>query len=380
MLRNPDEKTLERLSSEYPQAEEDHKNKMYEKVKERMSSSDNTFTDEVSGVEKYTRRHLWKRIPAAVMSIALVGGAVGGSVIMLKNNSHTNPSTEIVEETTTLNEAETTVTGVTDGTNAEQRIDESDVTKDMIFEICENGSTKNFDKISYSYELRSDYETGYHDEGNAVIYVDNIQNTAIETSTLGYYRDDGSVVHISDYTQYCYHNTMAGFREPDIDDIDNNKKEFYSFEDDEICYIINGLSLNAKNLLADFDNWDVIGFEDYLGRKCAVISGTSDIKVQYESLPGQGENFEMCTCDFTISIDIETGIWMKSDIKHTNYDLAHYTFTITDIGYEDDAKPPMSMDEFKQRALNESVKRVYDESGQNYTIEPVDESDLAFLY
>ena len=31
MLRNPDEKTLERLSSEYPQAEEDHKNKMYEK-------------------------------------------------------------------------------------------------------------------------------------------------------------------------------------------------------------------------------------------------------------------------------------------------------------------------------------------------------------
>lgn len=26
-------------------------------------------------------------------------------------------------------------------------IDESDVTKDMIFEICANGNTKNFDKI-----------------------------------------------------------------------------------------------------------------------------------------------------------------------------------------------------------------------------------------
>ena len=43
MLRNPDEKTLERLSSEYPQAEQNHKDKMYEKVKERMSSRDNVI-------------------------------------------------------------------------------------------------------------------------------------------------------------------------------------------------------------------------------------------------------------------------------------------------------------------------------------------------
>lgn len=87
MLRNPDEKTLERLSSEYPQAEQNHKNKMYEKVKERMSSNDNAFTDEVSGVEIYTRRHLWRMVPAALMSIALVGGFVGGGLIMLKKTA-----------------------------------------------------------------------------------------------------------------------------------------------------------------------------------------------------------------------------------------------------------------------------------------------------
>ena len=160
MLRNPDEKTLERLSSEYPQAEQSQKDKMYEKVKERMNSNDNVFTDEVSGVERYTRRHLWKKIPAAVMSIALVGGAISGSAIMLKNNRSTMPSSEVSEETSTINDNETTANSVIDETNAEQSIDQSDVTKELIFSICENCMTKNFDKISYSYEYRSYYETG----------------------------------------------------------------------------------------------------------------------------------------------------------------------------------------------------------------------------
>ena len=377
MLRNPDENTLERLSSEYPQAEPDHKNKMYEKVKDRMSSNDNVFTDEVRGVEKYTRRQLWKRVPAAVMSIALVGGAVGGGFIMLKNNSRITPSTEISEETTTLNDVETTVNGVIDETKAEQKIDQSDVTKDMIYEICENVITKNFDRISYSYELRSDYDTGYHDEENTGIYVDNTQNTGIKTSIGGYYRDDGSLVHGKNYTEYFYNNTWAGISEFDSSDI-GNKKEFYTSEKDDLNFTINDASLGGKNLLADFDNWNITGFEDYLGRKCAVISGTSDIKIQYESSSDE-EDFDICTCEFTISIDYETGIWMKSDIKHTNYDLAHYISTITDIAFADDAKSPMSKDEFKQSALNDCVKRVYNENEQTCTIEAVNESDLAFL-
>lgn len=379
MLRNPDEKTLEKLSSEYPQAEPNHKNKMYEKVKERMNSNDNAFADEVRGVEKYTRRHLWKRIPAAVMSIALVGGAIGGGVIMLKNNSRTMPSTEIAEETTTLNDVETTVNSVIDGTNAEQKIDQSDVTKDLIFAICENGMTKNFDKISYSYEKRSNYDTGYHDDESTEIYVDNIQDIAVQKTNGGYYRDDGSVVYNNNFTQYFHHNTVAGFSEADSSDI--GKKEFSISENDTLNFTIKDGKAEGKELLENFDNWNITGFEEYLGRKCAVISGTSDIKIQYESSPDddEEESFDICTCEFTISIDYETGIWMKSDIKHTNYDLAHYIVTITDIAFEDDAKAPMSKDEFKQLALNDCVKRVCDENGQNCTFEAVNESDLAFL-
>ena len=384
MLRNPDEKTLERLSSEYPQAEQSQKDKMYEKVKERMNSNDNVFTDEVSGVERYTLRHLWKKIPAAVMSIALVGGAISGSAIMLKNNRSIMPSseetsTEITEETTTINDNETTANSVIDETNAEQSIDQSDVTKELIFSICENGNTKNFDKISYSYESRSDYATGYHDEINAEIYVDNIQDTAIQKINGGYYRGDGSVVYNSNYIEYFHHNDAAGISEPDTNEL-GNKKEFYTFQNEELSFKICDLKVDGKNLLENLDNWDITGFEEYLGRKCAVINGTTDIKIPYESISDEEENFDICTCEFTIMIDYETGIWMKSDIKEKDYGSAHYTFIITDIALEDDAKPlPMSKEEFKQAALNDCVKRVCVENEEDYIIEPVDESDLAFL-
>ena len=91
-----------------------------------------------------------------------------------------------------INDNETTANSVNDETNAEQSIDQSDVTKELIFSICENCMTKNFDKISYSYEYRSYYETGYHMEENNEVYVDNTQDTAIRKVNGGYYRGDGS--------------------------------------------------------------------------------------------------------------------------------------------------------------------------------------------
>ena len=382
MLRNPDEKTLERLSSEYPQAEQNHKDKMYEKVKERMNNNDNVFTEEVHGVEKYTRRHLWKMVPAAVMSVALLGGAVGGGVIMLKNNRSSTPSAEISAETTTLNSIETTANGVIDETNAVQGNAQSDVTKDLIFSICENGRTQNFDQISYSYEIRYDYDTGYHDEKNGEIKVDNIQNIASETLNTGYYRKDGSTVHKTSSTEYTCNGKTAGIYEYycDSPDEDNNRKEFHIDENGTLDHVINEALQDGMNLLENFDDWDIVGIEEYLGRRCAVISGTTETAITYESSPDQEADSDICTCEYTIFIDTETGVWMKGNIKHTDFDLEQCTFAITDIGYGDSAKSPMSKDEFKQYALDGCFKGVYDGENENpISYEPVNESDLAFL-
>ena len=380
MLRNPDEKTLERVSSEFPQAEQSHKDKMYEKVKERMNhndnENDNVFAVEVSGVEKYTRRHLWKRVSAAAMSIALAGGALGGGLFMLKNNSSKKQSAEISKAAAVVSDTETTANSVIAETSAEQKIDQSDVDKNLIFAICENGMTKIYDKVSYSYEYRSDYTTGYHMEAKARVYVDSTQDTAVKQTTGGYYRNDGSTVDHNDYIEIFDNNTVAGISEAVSSDA-GGKKEFYAFNSDVSDVTVIDETVKEKELLENFDNWEITGFEEYLGRKCAVISGTSDIKIKY--LIDEEESFDICTCEFTAMIDYETGIWMKRDIKDTNFDHAHFTYTITDIAFADDAQAPMTKDEFKRSALNDCVKRICDEDKQTYTFEPVNESDLAFL-
>ena len=71
---------------------------------------------------------------------------------------------------------------------------------------------------------------------------------------------------------------------------------------------------------------------------------------------------------------------MKSDIKHTDYDNGRYIFKITDIGYGENAESPVSKDEFRQSALDNCFKCVFDEEGKELPpFEPVDESDLDFL-
>lgn len=388
MLRKADENTVEKLSSEYPQAEKQHKEEMYARVKERMESSDNTFTEEVSGVEKYTRRSWMRFVPAAAMSLVLIGGAVGGSVMMLKNSRNVLPAAEL-EETTTLN-SEPAENETSAESKIEQEEKQSDITKDNIFAICENGRIGNFDKISYSFESVYDHDNGYHDESRCEIMADNIQNVAMMISHREYYREDGSIWYTGDCTDYFYHGSGAGIEvsnSPDSDNERNNKKEFYTYAAADWNDYINTASLDGKFLLENFDNWNIIGTDEYLGRKCAEISGTTVLHTNrdkyVDDLPSDladylNETDEVFTCEFTITIDIETGIWMKSDIKHTDYDNEHFSFTITDIAYGDEAKAPMTADEFRQCALDGCTKCMYNDNDE-YSFEPVNESDLDFL-
>lgn len=380
MLRNADDKTIERLSSEYPQAESGHKDQMYERVKGRMNGKENNYSDEVRGVERYSRRHLWKLVPVAAMSIVLIGGAVGGGLMMLKNSGNITPSAQINEESATTATAEATENTTVAETEAAEEKTQSGITKEQIYALCENFRTRNFDRISYSYKLTSDYDTGYRDETSGEVYVDNTQNTESLTSASGYYRGDGSVVHKESGTEYICNGKRSMIYVtscPDNPGEDENKKTLHI--DEENAYQpIDSESMYGAELLADFNDWDIIGTEEYLGRKCVLISGKTEQIITYEKGPDQEDNSDICTNEYTIMIDIETGVWMKSEIKHTDFDLEIRSFVITDIGYGDNAKSPMSKDEFRQAALDGCFKMETDENGID-RYEPVVESDLAFL-
>lgn len=398
MLRNADEKTVERITSEFPQAEKDHKDKMYARVQERMTGSGNVYTDEVRGVEKYSGRHLWRLVPTAVMSVVLIGGAVGGGVMMLKNSAGTTPSAQITSEIAPAaaaeaaeNTAEAAATEAATEAQAAQNDAQSGITKDLIFSICENGSTKNFDRISCSYDVVYYEDTGYRSEHSVQIMSDRSQNILTKYSDLGYYRNDGSTVYTDKTTEYFCNGTRAGitvFNSPDTDDAANNRKDFFSVETPELNYLIDDASARGRDLLENFDDWEIVGTEDYLGRKCAVIKGASEISMAWEggeedispdTAGYSGGNSDVCPCEFTITIDVETGVWMKSDIKHTDYDLEHIVSTVTDIAYGEAAKAPLTADGFRQLVLDGCTKLVFNADGADTTIEPVCEADLAFL-
>ena len=377
MLRNADEMTLERLTSEYPQAEPNHKDEMYNKLKERMSGSDNMITCEVRESE---RRSLWKMVPAAVLSIALVGGVIGGGMTALKNNIGTVPLAEIPED---MNASVTESDGAAGETDAVQEDAQVEVTKEQLFSKIADCRPENFDRLSYSYNMRTEYETGCYDENIGKINIDSTQKVASGTDSSTYFRADGSVVSKGDGITYICNGKDAEIGAHDIfDDGDIfNKRKMLSVKDtDSLDYEFSIRTELGKRLFENFDNWNITGTEEYLGRKCAVISGVSVIPVNIEYHPELGEQNDLVTCEYTVTIDTETGVWMKSDIKHSDYDNGRYIFKITGIGYGENAESPVSKDEFRQSALDNCFKCVFDEEGKGLPpFEPVDESDLDFL-
>lgn len=120
------------------------------------------------------------------------------------------------------------------------------------FSICENGRTQNFDQISYSYDIRYDYDTGYHDEKNGEIKVDNIQNIASVTLNTGYYRKDGSTVHKTSSTEYTCNGKTAGIYEYycDSPDEDNNRKEFHIDENGTLDHVMANYITGSRIVLS----------------------------------------------------------------------------------------------------------------------------------
>ena len=262
MLRNADEMTLERLSSEYPQAEQNHKDEMYNKLKERMSGSDNMITCEVRESE---RRSLWKMVPAAVLSIALVGGVIGGGMTALKNNIGTVPLAEIPED---MNASVTESDGAAGETDAVQEDAQVEVTKEQLFSKIADCRPENFDRLSYSYNMRTEYETGCYDENIGKINIDSTQKVASGTDSSTYFRADGSVVSKGDGITYICNGKDAGIGVHDIfDDGDIfNKRKMLSVKDtDSLDQEFSIRTELGKRLFENFDNWKITGTEEYLG-------------------------------------------------------------------------------------------------------------------
>ena len=89
MLENADDKTVERLSTEYKAVSDSDISRLYarsEELYKNKTTDDSTeYSTSVSGVEIY-HRPVWKKVLAAAASLVLISSAVTGAAIFYKNN------------------------------------------------------------------------------------------------------------------------------------------------------------------------------------------------------------------------------------------------------------------------------------------------------
>lgn len=382
MLRNADEKTVERLSAEYPQADGARKDRIYAKIESRINGSGYDFTDEVSGVEKYRRRPMWKAIPVAAMCLAVVGGTLGGGLMLMKNNNKaaiqsTEVSTDELEalsnETTTA--AETTTEAATDApvdTELEQAynkaVSDEEVTKDYIFSICANGYINNFDKISYTYNTTNYVSDSFHESYSGEYRVDNVNHIGSYTHRDDVVTEYKEKTFVADYVLYNYNNNTVFLTDYEGDGIPDVPLHTYYYEpeNDTFNEPVAYDAYKAVDYLEDFNDWEITSIEDFNGRRCAVVSGTALINANWWGNPDDfsSEDMELLKeydntskRSFTFYIDIQTGVWMKSDIVSEDpTSPGHDTFEITEIAYGDAAKTPISADEIKSKIDNGSYQ------------------------
>lgn len=114
---NSDDKTIDRITTEYPILDADEKERLYAmSTKKYKSDVNEKKAIEVSGVERY-RKSAWQKMLSAVAALVVAAGAVGGGVLLLGKGGGVDPMTNI--ETTEPAEEEVTEAAVVEETEPE---------------------------------------------------------------------------------------------------------------------------------------------------------------------------------------------------------------------------------------------------------------------
>ena len=101
-----DEKTVEKISEDYPVLSEEEKDRIFSLVERKLNIDkveNSDHSEEVSGVEEYIRPR-WMNIISIAASAAVVFGGIGSSVCLMRNMKPSisdTPSPEVVDEAET---------------------------------------------------------------------------------------------------------------------------------------------------------------------------------------------------------------------------------------------------------------------------------------
>ena len=361
LLENADDEALE-MMADYSAAGERDKERIYritEKMYKRKSNMNSSEETTVSGVERYSRPKWYKSAMTAAAVAVLVGALSVGGAMMFNSTKKIVPQTEYEDTTVTETVTETTTEEYTEPTPHPLR-------ELQLHEVYTVGSLQEAEELytsrmaEYSYDERPRVDVEHYVDMlknaedmnnlelksyichlmlNSIDYFDTVQgqmtydDRAIEfkddllerkayqkqLETENYYCDGNYYQFMSrkdGISQYLLEeNADRGASDCYSDDnyrriiIDSNDHGCASYRNSPVIFWSEETAIFpqaiAMSFLWDFNLWHIDSIEEYNGRECALISGVRE----------NGVN------NFTMYIDIQTGIMMKLDEDNSHINI-----------------------------------------------------------
>lgn len=312
------------------------------------------------------------KIIAVMSAVAIVGmGTAGFSILTAQADDVANISESIAEETTVTTKNNNAVVNYfeTPATTVNLKVAPENITDRKTLLTMIINSIDYFNTASGTFR-----ETVAGQEYTATFATDMTTSTAYEKINLNdremeMYTQNGRTVEIDNANNTMTNTGFTAQRDnalvespsPDIFEYNITTDEqgipTYIGREQATCLSVSRAVVQPTeisfNLLADFSNWEITGYDEYLGRECISVKGVAN--------PYASEKFNVTT--FELKVDTKTGILLSYEGYGENGELNDYMI-VDEIHIDEqdtDIKKTVT-DKFNQNIEKYSTFNGYDET------------------
>ncbi len=271
------------------------------------------------------------KIIAVLSAVAIVGmGTAGFSILTAQADDVANISESIAEETTAKNNNAVVNYFETPATTVNLKVAPENITDRKTLLTMIINSIDYFNTASGTFR-----ETVAGQEYTATFTTDMTTSTAYEKINSGdreveMYTQNGRTVEVDNTNSTMTNTGFTAQRDnalvespsPDIFEYNITTDEqgipTYIGREQATCLSVSRAVVQPTeisfNLLADFSNWEITGYDEYLGRECISVKGVAN--------PYASEKFNVA--NFELKVDAKTGILLSYEGYGENGELNDY--------------------------------------------------------
>lgn len=379
MLHSANDRQLHQIAELYPMTDEKTKEKIYRKIQERRK-----YPEKIQVQEKIMQTKTsfgWRHYAGMAAAFLLLIGITASSVLML-NRMKTNPPEELLVTETVHPGAD--VSAEIPETIPETETAPEELTKELLY--SRSASTiRNLHRFFGHIEIRT-CNISFILAGNVELDFDanafhglvwqSDPETGQQITVLERYVSDQRLAEFLEYTEYdCL------YPDGSTEHTEAHKCSYveyhYAPSNDPTGLHELGTCFCPQEItagyLSDLNSWDITGIENYQGRECAVLEGTTG---------SYGARWNVT--HWKIIMDIETGVWLFYEGYAEDETVQDYMYT-SDIKFDhpDMAVPLITEEEIDSKIAegyelpeNQSAQREYFRNQE----EAIPETEEAVLF